>query len=81
MGEAHPGEEDPSVCPPEAGRIGGAFVSLLARLNLVICNDGGPLPPCQYERACLMTIQPEKVLEACRESLSECAPASPLEAA
>lgn len=93
----------------------GQFVSLLARLDLIICNDGGPLhlavsqqvktvsifgpvdprvygpyadtsshrvvfrqdllcrpcyhrfklPPCPYERACLTTITPEEVLEAC----------------
>ena len=92
------------------------FVSLLGRLGLVICNDGGPLhlavsqrvktvsifgpvdpevygpyppdeqrhrvirkaelpcrpcyhhfklPPCPYERACLTTITPEEVLDAC----------------
>ena len=92
------------------------FVALLARLELVICNDGGPLhlavsqrvktvsifgpvdpavygphtqepewhrvvcqphllcrpcyhqfrlPPCPYERACLTTIEPTQVLEAC----------------
>jgi len=94
----------------------GQFVSLLARLKLVICNDGGPLhlavsqgvptvsvfgpvdprvygpyppsphhvavyreelpcrpcyrqfklPPCPYERACLTTLGPEEVIEACR---------------
>ncbi len=92
------------------------FVSLLARLDLVICNDGGPLhlavsqkvktvsifgpvdprvygpypkdemkhwvirkaelpcrpcyhqfklPPCPYERACLMAIEPDEVVAAC----------------
>ncbi len=100
------------------------FVSLLGRLNLVICNDGGPLhlavsqgvktvsifgpvdpqvygpfstrpsshrvvfredlpcrpcyhrfklPPCPYERACLTTISPEEVLQACSPLLSESA--------
>lgn len=94
----------------------GQFVSLLGRLALVICNDGGPLhlavtqgvktvsifgpvdpkvygpyppsdrrhwvvcqahlpcrpcyhnfrlPPCPYERACLTTISPAEVIEAC----------------
>ena len=94
----------------------GQFVSLLARLDLVICNDGGPLhlavsqgvrtvsifgpvdpqvygpyppdetkhrvirnealmcrpcyhqfklPSCPYERACLMTLEPDEVFEAC----------------
>lgn len=94
----------------------GQFVSLLSRLALVLCNDGGPLhlavsqqvrtvsifgpvdpavygpypahdprhrvvcreellcrpcyhqfrlPPCPYERACLTTITPGEVLEAC----------------
>ncbi|MBI3082936.1 MAG: glycosyltransferase family 9 protein [Candidatus Omnitrophica bacterium] len=98
----------------------GQFVSLLGRLELVICNDGGPLhlavsqgvktvsifgpvdpnvygpypqvhyhqvvckeelpcrpcyhqfklPPCPYERACLTTIMPEEVIEACGALLS-----------
>lgn len=94
----------------------GQFVSLLGRLELVICNDGGPLhlavsqrvktvsvfgpvdpkvygpyppdearhrvirheglpcrpcyhafklPPCPYERACLTTVAPDEVIEAC----------------
>ena len=98
------------------------FVSLLARLNLVICNDGGPLhlavsqqvktvsifgpvdpkvygpypnddlrhwvirtselpcrpcyhqfklPPCPYERACLTSIAPEEVIEACNWLLQD----------
>ena len=98
------------------------FVGLLARLDLVICNDGGPLhlavsqqvktvsifgpvdprvygpyphdetrhwvirkedlpcrpcyhefklPPCPYERACLTTISPEEVIEACTDLLGE----------
>lgn len=98
----------------------GQFVSLLARLDLVLCNDGGPLhlavsqrvktvsifgpvdprvygpyapsatqhwvvyrgdlpcrpcyhqfklPPCPYERACLTTIEPREVLDACRQAL------------
>ena len=97
------------------------FVSLLSRLDLVICNDGGPLhlavsqrvrtvsifgpvdprvygphpfaaghrvicrqdlpcrpcyrrfrlPPCPYERACLTTIEPDEVIQACDEALSE----------
>ena len=98
----------------------GQFVGLLRRLDLVICNDGGPLhlavsqgvntvsvfgpvdprvygpyppapsrhrvvcreelacrpcyhqfklPPCPYERACLMTIEPAEVLDACVELL------------
>lgn len=96
------------------------FVALLGKLDLVICNDGGPLhlavsqhvktvsifgpvdpkvygpytreperhrvirrydlmcqpcyhrfrlPPCPYERACLSTIEPDQVLEACVELL------------
>lgn len=99
----------------------GQFVSLLGRLELVICNDGGPLhlavsqrvktvsifgpvdphvygpypqttdhqvvckqelpcrpcyhqfklPPCPYERACLTTIGPEEVMEACRVLLGK----------
>jgi len=98
----------------------GQFVSLLGRLHLVICNDGGPLhlavsqgvktvsifgpvdpkvygpyphddathwvirkeglpcrpcyhrfklPPCPYERACLTTIEPQEVFDACRHIL------------
>ena len=98
----------------------GQFTSLLGRLGLVLCNDGGPLhlavtqgvktvsvfgpvdpqvygpyppspsrhvavyrrdlpcrpcyhrfrlPPCPYERACLATVEPAEVLEACRELL------------
>lgn len=97
----------------------GQFVSLLSRLSLVICNDGGPLhlavsqrvktvsifgpvdpnvygpyprtddhrvvcqqalrcrpcyhqfrlPPCPYERACLTTIEPTEVIEACASVL------------
>ena len=105
----------------------GQFVSLLAKLDLVICNDGGPLhlavsqqvktvsvfgpvdpqvygpyapassqhrvvcrddlpcrpcyhqfrlPPCPYERACLTTIEPREVLEACRRVLG-LVPATP----
>ncbi|MDP3722434.1 MAG: glycosyltransferase family 9 protein [Candidatus Omnitrophota bacterium] len=100
----------------------GQFVSLLGRLDLVICNDGGPLhlavsqgvktvsifgpvdpsvygpsisspsrhwtvfredlpcrpcyhqfklPPCPYERACLTTIEPGEVIEACEALLSD----------
>ena len=100
----------------------GQFVSLLGRLTLVICNDGGPLhlavsqrvktvsifgpvdpnvygpyppkaahhqivckpelpcrpcyhhfklPPCPYARACLTTIEPDEVMEACRVLLGE----------
>ncbi|MBI4353639.1 MAG: glycosyltransferase family 9 protein [Candidatus Omnitrophica bacterium] len=99
----------------------GQFVSLLARLRLVICNDGGPLhlavsqgvptvsvfgpvdprvygpyppserhvviyhdelpcrpcyhqfklPPCPYERACLTTLKPYDVIEACGRLLAE----------
>jgi len=100
----------------------GQFVSLLGRMDLVICNDGGPLhlavsqevktvsvfgpvdpnvygpygasdgrhrviyredlpcrpcyhqfklPPCPYERACLTTISPEEVLEACNAALGQ----------
>lgn len=100
----------------------GQFVSLLGRMGLVICNDGGPLhlavsqgvktvsifgpvdphvygpyetsndrhqvicreglpcrpcyhqfklPPCPYERACLTTITPEEVLEACEAALGQ----------
>lgn len=97
----------------------GQFVSLIGRLDLVICNDGGPLhlavsqgvntvsifgpvdpdvygaypqtskhrmvyranlpcrpcyhrfklPPCPYERACLTTIEPQEVVEACAVAL------------
>ncbi len=98
----------------------GQFISLLGRLGVVVCNDGGPLhlavgrgvktvsifgpvdprvygpypvdearhkvirrdelpcrpcyhqfrlPPCPYERACLRTIEPEAVIEACMELL------------
>ena len=98
----------------------GQFISLLSRLHIVICNDGGPLhlavsqgiktvsmfgpvdprvygpypfnenqhrvvfrndlpcrpcyhrfrlPPCPYERACLTSISPEDVLDACEELL------------
>ena len=98
----------------------GQFVSLLGRLGLVICNDGGPLhlavsqgvktvsifgpvdprvygpyppsdsrhrvvsfsglpcrpcyhqfklPPCPYERACLLHIEPADVLSACEQAL------------
>ena len=98
----------------------GRFVSLLGRLTLVVCNDGGPLhlavsqgvktvsifgpvdpcvygpyppadarhrivyrpnllfrpcyhqfklPPCPYERACLTTVEPQEVVEACLELL------------
>ena len=94
----------------------GQFVSLMGRVSLVICNDGGPLhlavsqgiktvsvfgpvdpwvygpypaapsrhwvvcretlpcrpcyhhfklPPCPYERACLTTIEPAEIIEAC----------------
>ncbi len=97
------------------------FVALLGQLDLVVCNDGGPLhlavsqgvstvsvfgpvdprvygpypadrtrhrvvlrgdlpcrpcyhnfrlPPCPYERACLTTITPELVLDACAQLLS-----------
>ena len=96
------------------------FVSLLAKLTLVICNDGGPLhlavsqkvktvsvfgpvdprvygpypstpdhavvcreilpcrpcyhqfklPPCPYERACLTTIDPSEVIDACQALLN-----------
>lgn len=100
----------------------GQFVSLLSRLRLVVCNDGGPLhlavsqgvktvsifgpvddqvygpyppdetrhrvvrcdalpcrpcyhqfrlPPCPYERACLTSLEPRDVLEACRALLEE----------
>jgi len=102
----------------------GQFISLLGHLDLVICNDGGPLhlavsqgvrtvsifgpvdprvygpypkdtnrhwvirkealpcrpcyhqfklPPCPYERACLTTIGPEEVIEACAEMLQPAA--------
>lgn len=98
----------------------GQFVSVLGHLELVICNDGGPLhlavsqrvktvsifgpvdprvygpcphdparhwvirkdglpcrpcyhqfrlPPCPYERACLTTIEPQEVIEACGRAL------------
>ena len=98
----------------------GQFVSLLGRLGLGICNDGGPLhlavsqrvktvsifgpvdpevygpypndarrhrvirktelpcrpcyhhfklPPCPYERACLTTISPDEVIDACAQAL------------
>lgn len=98
----------------------GQFVSLMSRLSLVVCNDGGPLhlavsqgvktvsifgpvdprvygpyppapsrhwvicreglpcrpcyhqfklPPCPYERACLTTIEPHEVIEACAHLL------------
>ena len=99
----------------------GQFISLMGRLSLIVCNDGGPLhlavsqhvktvsifgpvdpsvygpyapmqshhrvvyrqhlpcrpcyhqfklPPCPYERACLTTIEPEEVIEACEALLA-----------
>jgi ADP-heptose:LPS heptosyltransferase len=109
----------------------GQFVSLMSRLTLVVCNDGGPLhlavsqgvrtvsvfgpvdprvygpyppaperhrvicrhdlpcrpcyhqfklPPCPYERACLTTVTPADVLEAC-EAVVAGAPAGAAEPA
>ena len=123
---------DSQVCAAVAGRMRqpaidlsgqttlGRFISLLKRLDLVVCNDGGPLhlavsqrtptvsvfgpvdprvygpyphdprrhrvvirrelpcrpcyhqfklPPCPYERACLTSVEPEEVFEACEDLL------------
>ena len=104
----------------------GQFLGLLKRLDLVVCNDGGPLhlavsqhtktvsifgpvdprvygpypldpgqhqvvlrgemlcrpcyhgfklPPCPYERACLTTVEPDEVVEACEALLGAARPA------
>ena len=124
--------QDHAVCAQIAQAIGakavdlsgqttlGQFISLIARCELVVTNDGGPmhiaasqgvrtvsifgpvdaqvygpypradghrvvyredlpcrpcyhqfkLPPCPYERACLTTISPDDVLEACEAALA-----------
>ena len=129
--------KDSWVCAQIASEIGpaaadlsgqttlGQFVSLIARCDLVIANDGGPvhiaasqdvptvsifgpvdpdvygpyprtakhrvvfrselpcrpcyhqfkLPPCPYERACLTSVEPADVLEACDDVLGRHEPA------
>lgn len=64
------GPVDPRVYGPYPPDPGRHQVVLRAEMLCRPCYHGFKLPPCPYERACLTTIEPEEVLEACEGLLN-----------
>ncbi len=68
------GPVDPRVYGPYPPDPGRHQVVLRAEMLCRPCYHGFKLPPCPYERACLTTIEPDEVVEACKELLSAARP-------